>query len=289
MAQQLAESVVANGSVADDVLGRILGQANRYVRRETLGGLAIQLTLVPFSEATIGHLCELALSHECDALEKQMCADDADDGRAEEGHGDGRACGASFCGFYHTRDILAWAQQAEPSEASRSVLEARRAIEAALEDAGVRLREEPTVRCEAWLNVLRHGDFLRLHDHAGALASGVCWLDAPAAANGEEAAQRAHPWWSGAFLAACEPKGGEIEYCVVRARERWCALFPGALHHAVLPFYAPARAGDAGACGPLQELLGEDWGRVRVSLSFNFFAPAMSPVQKTDMSARWAV
>lgn len=274
-------------AISEDVLRRFLGPAD-FVQRDVLSGLVIEPVLAALSEETIGRVCELALLHECAALEQQVRArqeDIAADSFARQSSTpmadadtDGRACGASFCGFYHSRDVFTWAARAEPSDASRAVLEVRHAIEHAVRAAGTPLSADgELVRCEAWLNVLRHGDFLRLHDHAGALVSGVCWLHVPSD-NDESNAQ----WWSGAFLAASqseqEGSSSVVEFCAVRARERWCALFPGALHHAVLPFYAPDHDDGApltsectaGTSGPVRLLLDDDWKRVRISLSFNF-------------------
>lgn len=262
----------------------IVGKSAGFIRRGELPGVRVEHVLASIPEDTIGRLCELALSHECDALEQRLRAPPEDEQAADAPTGDadsdGRACGASFCGFYDKRDIFTWAEHAEPSShASRAVLDARRAIELAIQAAGYEVGGAPA-RCEAWLNVLRHGDFLRLHDHAGALLSGVCWLYVPldAAADGSRSER---PWWSGAFLAASQSDCSTIEYCVVRARERWCAFFPGALHHAVLPFYSPDD--DRGAPpaserlsvsdrGSVRRLLGDDWGRVRISLSFNYLS-----------------
>jgi hypothetical protein len=245
--------------------------------------------LASLGASDVSVLCDLALSRECDALERAL----HDEGTAPHEQapiippsasteGEGSGCGASFCGFYHDRDVFAWADRlaagAQATPASRAVVRARHAIESAMRECGLLdTSVERAVRCEAWLNVLRHGDFLRLHDHAGALVSGVCWLHVPAAP-AEEADGRAEaeggsaPWWSGSFLAATQAPAdrcqGErrIAYCVVRAREGWCALFPGSLHHAVLPVYLPE---------PREASGDEDEGQgTRISLSFNYLRDA---------------
>lgn len=266
-------ATVSGERIDDGVLRRFLGpSADAFVCRDALPGLVTVPALGSIGAAETHALCELALAHECESLERSLVA--ADQGLELDSDGD--ACGASFCGFYREHDIFAWADrleaQAASTPASRAVRLARGEIEAAMAGADVEpLR--PTgggpMRCEAWLNVLRHGDFLRLHDHSGALLSGVFWLHVPTGAgamNGDAAATV--PWWSGAFLAARQAADGAgAEYCIVRAREGWCAFFPGCLHHAVLPLYAPGSP-DAGG----DEASEVDSRAIRISLSFNYTA-----------------
>jgi hypothetical protein len=137
--------------------------------------------LASLGAAEVSLLRGLALSRECDALARALHDEEAPPQEraslappiaATESEGSG--CGASFCGFYHDRDIFRWAERleahAQATPASRAVLRARHAIEASMRERGLLdTRVARGLRCEAWLNVLRHGDFLRLHDHEGAI------------------------------------------------------------------------------------------------------------------------
>lgn len=263
----------SDAAIDRGVLRTFLGpSADAFVRRAALPGLITVPAASSIGASETHALCDLALAHECESLERSL---EADHGELDR---DGDACGASFCGFYRERDIFTWADdleaQAAATPASHAVRLVRGAIEAAIAGEGVQpllpVGASP-MRCEAWLNVLRHGDFLRLHDHSGALISGVLWLHVPtgtAASDGKAADAAVPPWWSGAFLAARQAADGTgAEYCVVRAQEGWCAFFPGSLHHAVLPLYAPGSvdAGDEAAAD-------DELRAIRISLSFNYTA-----------------
>ena len=170
----------------DAILRAFVGnEIERFSHRESLPGLVTRQALASLERPHVDLLCARALAHECEALEQRAANDD--DRQASDAHADsdGRVCGASFCGFYHERDVFSWAERCRAEErttpTSRAVDALRCAVEAMIVAEGVPLHTHP-VRFEAWLNVLRHGDFLKLHDHAGALVSGVCWLHVPGGA-----------------------------------------------------------------------------------------------------------
>ena len=102
---------------------------------------------------------------------------------------------------------------------------------------------------EAWVNVSRAGHFNALHDHAGAMVSGVLWVRAPPAPRGVE--------FSGClFLALRFPReGAPGAYALVAPAERALVAFPGRLAHAVLPLSPEAL---------------RDPDDVRISLAFNY-------------------
>mmetsp|Transcript_3726 Transcript_3726/g.12420 ORF Transcript_3726/g.12420 Transcript_3726/m.12420 type:complete len:196 (-) Transcript_3726:13-600(-) len=142
------------------------------------------LWLVPslgLSPASRSALAALALTQELQAMERAAASEapSGEDGGEEAGDD----AGASFCGYYRDRDVFGPGADALPEAARRAVDEARGALLGAarqlLAPRGAWPSGGAAPPCEAWLNVIRPGDHMRPHDHAGSLLSGVYYPRVP--------------------------------------------------------------------------------------------------------------
>lgn len=229
----------------------------------------------------------------------------------QEKYGDGIQV-SNKGGFHSHRDLFESTQRTAPAlqhlkrVLSTAVAEAEvsdRANEKTLQmfvdsistdSSGKNDLEGPT---SSWINVNRDGDWNGLHDHEGAVWSGVYYVSIPPSDPKDEAvvsiddlaqlhsgrlclrtAVGGFEHGKQVVAADSEHPEGWCQYAYIEPTEGLIVLFPSWLQHGVMPLYTKQAHETTRAKRKVANLLdGKNAGNARVSLAFNFGEKLKSP------------